>query len=520
MYRYRIGAINSETTQTQLLVASAHSEYQQLVIEKLIECSSIDELRTQLKTEKLSCVTYNVSGVDTLVECTEHITDTNFAGYKTNLGINDTLTANYFNIENGAIIAALNRNASNEISTGLKQLTNANFAVMPEEIALTNLYLRVYPQSLGVRAALLIISENYVTVIVLDSGTPITIITLLINERTINDVVSQILATGIANAQNITKEAFTYELILVAGNFELTLIDHIKELCTSNQRPPFTIERFNPLLANCIDINNLSEQQQLIIETEFHKYAVSFALAFQLLEYTGIDLSTSQLQLFKNFSTSFNFYIPQSLTTKIIESANQIVGRARAAVANENRIVFFVLVIAVGLLGYKYYDYSSSIKYLDNEIKDQQAKVDSMKFIKTKYADYKNKVKVRNDRIKAIQTIQQQQLTIPTIVKHLQTAQAPLADLMNIEILEVVGKNIKLAGRSIDKSQTVQYFRKIADTGDFIDVNPIYDHDPGTGITCKFKLSSIYSGKIPVNIFDLPVSTSNNPNLVNQISQK
>lgn len=520
MYRYRIGAINSETTQTQLVVASAHSEYQQLVIEKLIECSSIDELRTQLKTEKLSCISYNVSGVDTLVECTEHITDTNFAGHKVNLGINDTLIANYFNIENGAIIAALNKNASNEISTGLKQLTSASFAVSPEEVALTNLYVRVYPQALGVRAALLIVNENYVTVIVLDSGTPITIITLLINERTINDVVSQILATGIANAQNITKEAFTYELILVAGNFELTLIDHIKELCTSNQRPPFTIERFNPLLANCIDISNLPQQQQLIIETEFHKYAVSFALAFQLLEYTGIDLSNNQLQLFKNFSNNFNFYIPQSLTTKIIESANQIVGRARAAVANENRIVFFVLVIAVGLLGYKYYDYSNNIKYLDNEIKDQQAKVDSMKFIKTKYADYKNKVKVRNDRIKAIQTIQQQQLTIPTIVKHLQTAQAPLTDLMNIETLEVVGKNIKLAGRSIDKSQTVQYFRKIADTGDFIDVNPIYDHDPGTGITCKFKLSSIYSGKIPVNVFDLPVSTSNNPNLVNQISQK
>ena len=165
--------------------------------------------------------------------------------------------------------------------------------------------------------------------------------------------------------------------------------------------------------------------------------------------------------------------------------------------------------LSLGFAGYRYLSNNSTINSLKTETSTEQTKLDGLKDVKQKFTSFQAKLKVKNDRINTIQEVQQQQLTIPTILRFIQDSQSSMGELLQVESLEINSnsKNVQLVGKSIDKAQTVELFRKISNNGYFLDVNPTYTDDLTQPLLCRFSVNTNYNGPVRMNAFELPINT-------------
>lgn len=500
---YTVAAINSQNS-TQLAIAS-HNSYNQLVIEQLADNITTENIKTQLKQLPVALLSYVVTGIDALIDVIPSTNQKTFPGHCANLGIPVDNHSDYFNFGDSAIIASLSHSASQEISTGLKKLTTTNFIISSEEIAVTNLYLRIYPNVDTTKCALIVVGDEHVSLVSLDSHT-IAQIGHFRHLGNVADVITQLVRDSLSS---ITVPNFNYQLLLLAGHVDSQLVGQIRTDCRPFLGNDFSVELFNPLFGNFINIEKLSRQQQLLLETEGYRFVTTLATALEAMEYNGVDLSTSKLPLCKKYSNELVFYTPQDISTKLLSATISVTEKVRMAIATENRVVLIALVLSLGFSGYRYLSNTSTINSLQAETGAEQTKLDGLKDVKTKFTSFQAKLKVKNDRINTIQEVQQQQLTIPTILRFIQDSQSSMGELLQVESLEINGssKNVQLIGKSIDKAQTVELFRKISNNGYFLDVNPTYTDDLTQPLLCRFSVNTAYNGPVRMNAFELPINT-------------
>lgn len=501
--QYTVAAINSQNA-TQLAIAT-HNEYNQLVIEHLAENITTENIKQQLKQLPVALLSYVVTGIDALVDVIPSTNAKTFPGHCANLGISTNNHSDYFNFVDSAIIASLSHSASQEISTGLKNLTNSNFIISSEEIAITNLYLRIYPNVDTTKCASIVVGDEHISLVSLDSNTVVQVGHFR-HSGNIADTITQLLRDSLSS---ITTPNFNYQLLLLAGQVDVELVNQVRTDCRPFLGNNFSVELFNPLFGNFINIEKLSHQQQLLLETEGYRFVTVLATTFSIMEYSGVDLSTSQSPLSKKFSSQLVFYTPQDISTRFLSTAINVTEKVGTAVATENRVVLIALVLSLGFSSYRYFSNNSTINSLQAETSTEQTKLDELKDVKQKFTLFQAKLKVKNDRINTIQEVQQQQLTIPTILRFIQDSQSSMGELLQVESLEINGngKTVNLTGKSIDKAQTVELFRKISNNGYFLDVNPTYTDDLTQPLLCRFSVNTSYNGPVRMNAFELPIGT-------------
>lgn len=500
---YAVAAINSQNS-TQLVIAT-HNEYNQLVIEQLFDNVTTENIKQQLKQSPVALLSYTVTGIDALVDVIPSTNQKIFPGSCVNLGIPANNHSDYFNFGDSAIIASLSHSASQEISTGLKNFTNGDFLINSEEISITNLYLHIYPNVDTTKSAIVIVGDEHVSVVSLDSHT----VVQTGHFRHLGNIASSVTQLIRDSLSSITAPDFNYQLLLLAGHVDSELVSQIRTDCRPFLGNDFSVELFNPLFGNFINTEKLSRQQQFLLETEGCRFTTLLATAFSTMQYSGVDLSTNQLSLGKKFSPNLAFYTPQDFSTKFLSTAINITEKVRTAVATENRVVLIALVLSLGFAGYKYWSNTSTINSLQSETSAEQTKLDGLKDVRQKFNSFQAKLKVKNDRINTIQDVQQQQLTIPTILRFIQDSQSSMGELLQVESLEINGngKTVNLIGKSIDKAQTVELFRKISNNGYFLDVNPTYTDDLTQPLLCRFSVNTTYNGPVRMNAFELPINT-------------
>lgn len=503
MLTYKIATLCPENSYDQLLIASlAESnlggfQTQQILVESIFNCENLDEVKS-LVDKSISFLSYVRTGVDEIVETTPALSAENLDSYaKNHLGISNDSIVDYFNFSDSALLSCTPKTIAEQISNGIKAIYKGNFIFSQLEVLLVNFYLRNYPHTTD-RVGLLNFTSDHVSLTVVSSLHVISSASVKLSNEDPISTTLKLISEVSSNIESIDKVSFEYDLILLAGLCDKSYIEQLKLA-----GPATKIEFFNPLNGNIFNLEKLQFQERNIIQTEGYRFVAVLAAALMLFEYSGVDLS-GNFKLAKNFTEDLIFYTPQSLTSKVSDAASRGALKVRAAVASQGRIIGIVLLISFIYFGYTYYSFTTEVSTLTSKIAREQKVFDSLKDVRTRLQEYELKLKVKNDRIKSIENIQLNQNLVPTILYRLEQAENPLSGVMTVESLKVEGNSVRLNASSIDKAQTVQFLKSLADNGTFTDVNPVYDSSDS--IRCRYSLSTTYNGLVPTHQIKLPIS--------------
>lgn len=573
--KQRVAAIDLQNIYAHLVVArpSRNDYYNQVILEKLSALDSFDKLKESLSKEKIGLVSYLASGSETLVEALLiTLSEANIENCKRNLGIHNTPhVTDYFNFPcNSSLLAALTIKTSKSVSETLSEMSKKSTKLINQsDIALGNFYCKIYPHADKSRTAILTVGSEHTSLLVIDKLTP-TCAGAIKFESTQTKTISTsnssepgevpATATALSTATSLFNEAIKcvredsksyseegiysttdFDLVLLAGECDDVFLQALRR--SFNNRSVKinvgSIEFFNPLIYNYVNIDSLEEREKQLIESEGHKFAAVIAGAAMALEFAGVDLSVEQTTLYKDFNRNVCFYAPQSYSLKVLETGlkvtQTVTETVRKAVASQVLVFVLALITAAGLVGYNYYQTTQKLASLENSILKEQTAIESLKEVEAQYKEHKKKIDIQKSRVETIKQIQTTQLTIPTIVKVLQSAQYPLNGLMKFNTVQVSGREINISGESIDKRETISFLKQLSDTGAFLDLNPTYDSNDS--VKCRYSVTTKYSGPVQANQIKLPISNtyelaptvikepnpkaiqSVQPNQVNQVSQ-
>lgn len=545
--RYRVAAIDLANVYGHLVIASPHvndNGYSQLKMEKLFSFDDNDQLKQTLAKEKASLISYIATGAETLVETCPVISANNLGNQKRIHGVSEKEhVSDYFNFHDGAILCALPIGVSKSTSSVLSELSRSTSLINQSEIAVTNLYNKLYDGE-NSHTAIVNFTSEHIALTIIDKQTPICTGSLKIgsgsvdvnitnsnsnnnsntsddsnsnttntnNNNTNNDRIS-LAATLFQEVRSISQRhdatattSSEYNLVLLVGECDQTDLDNLRKALAAANITVHSMEMFNPLIYGFINIESLPTREQKLLELEGHRYVVAIAGAVMALEYSGVDLSVDQEQLVKTYSKQVSFYTPQNYLVKSVDVAMQVGAKVKRAVATRSSLLVLAFILSLGLIGYNYYQITNQLASTEKQISEAKSKLESLKDVKAQYQQYQAKVKVKNDRIKTIQDIQLSQLIVPTILTQLQGAQRPLEGLMKFNSIEIASRNINVSGEAIDKAQTITFLKNLSDTGAFIDVNPVYDSTDS--VKCRYSLTTNYIGPVRGNPIVLPVSNT------------
>lgn len=518
--KQRVAAIDLQNIYAQVVVATptiSSNGQAQVKLEKVVMTDNLDNLKQSLHGEKLSLLSYLASGAEaeTLVEAVgTTISSATLATHKQDYGINDnTHTCDYFNFNKSSMLCAFPIKTASSTTKILSEMNRSINIINQSDLALVSFYNKVYPSSDNSRTAILTIGSEHISLVVINKQAPVCT-GLLKTKPEDNKEFLRLLADIFIEARTIfsveettaTKKA-DYDLLLVAGECNEAFLNNIKLALSHSDVTVSSVEFFNPLIYNYVNIDALSEREKQLIQSEGYKLSPAIAGAAMGLEYSGVDLSISQEALSKQFTQEVYFYTPQSLLVKSVNFGLIAGEKVRRALATQTTVLAVAALSCLAMIGYNYYQTNHQLESLNSSISQEKATLESLKDVKAQYQQYQAKIKVKNDRIKAIQEIQTTQLVVPTILKSLQSAQYPLSQYMKFNSLEIVGRQINLTGESIDKLQTITFLKGLSDTGSFLDLNPIYNSTDPT--KCRYSLTTLYNGPVAANQIKLPISDKN-----------
>jgi hypothetical protein len=318
---------------------------------------------------------------------------------------------------------------------------------------------------------------------------------------------------------------FHYNLVLLAGlvphdiALELRAVGSIEKLKISD------IEFVEPLRSKFIGINSLPENERIELERNSHKYAVAIESIAMQAENLGVNLALPTGD-YKN--NKLDKKIPLNAEIKVTE--NTVTKLAMSVIANTKLIVpslvnqkYLLLVAIISCLliaGYRYYNYNNEIAAIQNDYTSEKNKEVLLLAVKNKYQDLQQKNKSKNDLITSIKNIQKTQMLVPTIMGDIQnlTYRTTFRGLITISDLNIVGTDIKIAGKALDKFRVAAFATELQ-SSNYEDVIPA-KYTATDNVQGTYEIITKYTGNIPNSNTLLPKQTPVQLMNVNQTNQK
>lgn len=506
-------AINSGSTiNLAVMTIVGKGEQTYPAITSLISTTSIDQIKAKISDSQISSFSYiaNQADGENTTDVIIYITDRfsvkgQLEQTKTELSISNDYSTDCFNFKYGAMFCALLKETAQNIEKTLKDFHTGSTTINSLELAITNLYLRVYEQNNC--TAILHFSDSQISVVVVEKVSPIWVAALNITN---NDHIAT--AVKLLTEFRASIPSISIERILLCGD---ATKDHLETLEQINRTKSIVVEFFNPLTNNFINTSLLSQTQLTLLEREGHRFVGVVGGALNGGENSGVDLSSNQQLLVKSFTEQPVFHIPFNLTNTLVEVTNTVKTKVLAAATSQSKIIGLGLITALVLVGYNYYDTNNKLIETESSIVTETTIATQLKPFQDRYKEYQQKLTVKNNEISQIREIQKTQLTIPTILDEIQRAQSPLQQLVNFSSIEIEGRNLHVAGNAIDKAQTIDLLDKLrtSSTSRFLDINPTYSSNDI--VRCEFSFTASYGGPVQVNPIKLPIPTTTS----NQVAQ-
>ncbi|MFY9224671.1 MAG: hypothetical protein WAQ98_18505 [Blastocatellia bacterium] len=302
---------------------------------------------------------------------------------------------------------------------------------------------------------------------------------------------------------------FHYNLVLLAGLVPDDIALELRAAASAEKLKISDIEFVEPLRSNLINISSLTDSERIELERNSHQYAVAIESIAMQAENLGINLALptgdyKNNKLDKKISLNAEIKVSDNVVTKLATSAVANAKLIAPSLVNQKYLLLVATLSCLIIASYRYYSYNNEIASIQNDYTSEKNREVLLLGVKDKFESLERKNKSKNELINSIKNIQKTQMLVPTIVGDIQnlTYRTTFRGLITISELDVVGTDIKVAGKALDKFRVAAFASELQ-SSNYEDVIPAkytaVDNVQGT-----YEIVTKYTGSIPKNPVLLP----------------
>ena len=323
------------------------------------------------------------------------------------------------------------------------------------------------------------------------------------------------------------KENFTfhYNLILLAGSVPSDIALELRTVGSTEKLKISDIEFVEPLRSKFIGISSLPENERIELERNSHQYAVAIESIAMQAENLGVNLALptgdyKNNKLDKKIPLNAEIKITENVVTKLAMSAIANTKQILPSLVNQKYLLLVATITCLLVAGYRYYNYNNEIVAIQNDYTSEKNREVLLLAVKTKYEDLQHKNKSKNDLITSIKNIQKTQMLVTTIMGDIQnlTYRTTFRGLITISELDIVGTDIKVAGKALDKFRVAAFASELQ-SSNYEDVIPA-KYTATDNIQGTYEIVTKYTGNIPKNPVLLPKQSPIQLMQINQINSQ
>ncbi|MEW6734156.1 MAG: PilN domain-containing protein [Acidobacteriota bacterium] len=404
----------------------------------------------------------------------------------------ETQYADYLNISRSAILAAIHRETANEILKSVKDTFPAinQFSISQSMVALLYIYLRSYRPQAEIRTALLHITGQLVSLLVVQTEMPVWQGSIEIKAGDKETNYSEICA--LLQSANEKLSQTNYDLLLLAGDCDEADVKAMRSFATQ-------VELLQPYRNGAFEIGRISGFKRKETQQHGHRLAVALGGAGLILESVGLNLADTDLELQRELPLERIIRKEQTPVSKVLDISRLSVSKTLSFLFLQRKIIAISLLAALTLAGYRFLQLSSEKSDLALQLSKEQARAATLSDIRAKHDEYKDKISSINARVVAISDIRKSQLTVRTVLDQLDQRIPKGLVFTELDIQET---NLTLKGYAPERPAAIALANRLGQSvGIFADVVPIYDDKTNVG---NYTISCKYIGAIPPNDVPLP----------------
>ncbi len=404
----------------------------------------------------------------------------------------ETQHSDFLKISHSSILAAIRKDMAEEVLKSVRDTFpgTAQVSINQSMVALFYVYLRSYRPQPEVRTAIIHWAGNFVSVLVAQTEIPVWEGSVELKSEDREEAYLEI--SALLQSANEKLSALQYNLILLAGDCES---DDVKKMRNFADQ----VELISPYRNGAFELGRNLGVRRKEAQIEGHQLAVAIGCAGMLLERIGLNLANTDIELFNELPMERVINVEQNIASLISTTVKSAVKKTVPLLLEQAQILVVGIIIAVGILGYRFYNNYQENNKLSQEIAKQESRAAQLVDIRVKYDEYNGKIKAIKERSAAINEISKEQLTIRTVLREIDL-RIPKGIIFSEITIE--DKNVKIRGYAPDRLAVFDFAKKLGTSIDlFADVIPTYDDKTNVGnyeITCK------YIGEIPINSFSTP----------------
>lgn len=305
---------------------------------------------------------------------------------------------------------------------------------------------------------------------------------------------------------------FHYNLVLLAGLVPDDIALELRAVASAEKLKISDIEFVEPLRSNFINISSLVDSERIELERNSHQYAVAIESIAMQAENLGINLALptgdyKNNKLDKKISLNAEIKVSDNVVTKLATSAVANAKLIAPSLVNQKYLLLVATLTCLIMASYRYYSYNNEIASIQNDYTSEKNKEVLLLGVKDKFESLERKNKSKNELINSIKNIQKTQMLVPTIVADIQnlTYRTTFRGLITISELDVVGTDIKVAGKALDKFRVAAFASELQ-SSNYEDVIPA-KYTATDNIQGTYEIVTKYTGNIPKNPVLLPKQT-------------
>lgn len=535
MFTKNFAAIEVTPTQWKLVISSLNLDANQIEIlhTATYPTGAGANLRSDIENFNVGHISYCVNNQYGMTFIpNKEINDVTFDFEKRSRSLQNQ-NADYFNLGKSSILLSIPKDNVEDLLSFSKSVKLPS-SINHNDAVLMYTYKRNYSDCFSATSAIVNIQPQHVSVLVFQNNLIKSV--LFFNIESDTNIVSEILHNLVLSSQfcdvrkfshviehvmldNNAKSAnqdaashFTYDLVAFAGETSIDFATKIKSAAPTAKLNIKEVDTVNLLASGLISTLNPRFPQNKRIEFEAYgyNYLICANAICMHVEGLGIDLSLDHPDntLSKSVPSEIAIRIERDVLSRAATVASHYAQKLTPALTNQKTFVIAALLITLILTGCRYYDYNSSEIKLHNKYSDELAKEKSLTDIKKKYDNLKVRNNLINQRIKAVENIQQTQLLVPTIMIDVQkvASESNFHDLITINQLSINGSELKISGIALDKFKVANFASRLQQSN-YEDVTPT-KYTSIDAVQCSYEIACRHIGAVAGNpVRDLPPQT-------------
>lgn len=412
------------------------------------------------------------------------VTPENLEIQKRKCGVSATQhIADYVNAGRGGLIVALRRETSAEVVEGVLAAFPGVSKVVVGQVAasLHYLYLRLRPDQ-NENVLLANFAGQSVTALILESGTALWVGSVQLKTTEDSKEVLDFLKTGTEKAG-----VLRLDRVLLCGDCSNRELQSVSELASE-------VEFFSPLQPGIFEIGRLSSKRAAQLQKNGHQFAAAIASAGMIFERVGVNLSTTDFELRKELSPYREEQKQPDPLILRLRTLSTSFRQLLPVVMAQSHILCTALLLALLVIGYRYYSLHREDVFLQESRRIEQARAASLVQTRERHKEYLRKIGELRSRSAAIEEIGRNQLTVRKALYEL-GERVPRGVVFSE--LSIQNREVQLKGYAPDRSAVITLANRLGQSaGAFADVVPVYDDKNDVG---NYELTCKYVGAVPLN---------------------